>query len=231
MASGALSSHHSGYDAGQHAAHAPRIDDFWLALVGSVDAMLRSLHGIHEFTDDPDCVLRIAFTRARNPVALLDGTHIDGGEPIGALHLWNEHLPRYSERGPDVAWACEIRRRVLHSMRLLAAYIEREPGWASVRAFSAATTLSNRLGDAQIRRLAARHGFEQIEPPPSFIGRLHALGDCLNTWALTRAFNPAALSRQPFLRGRNELWIARTVLLDRYGAARKSAEVQPQRVT
>ncbi|HEX6443217.1 MAG TPA: hypothetical protein VF007_13585 [Stellaceae bacterium] len=231
MASDALSSHDPAYGADQHAPHAPHIDDFWLALVGSVDALLRSLHGIHEFTEDPECVLRLAFTRARDPVTLADGTHIGAGEPIGALHLWNEHLPRYSERGPDVAWACETRRRVLHSMRLLGAYIQREHLWRPVRAFSAATTLSNRLGDLQIRRLAARHGFERVEPPPSVLGKLHALGDCFNTWALTRAFNPAALSRQPFLRGRHQLWISRTVLLERYGAARTSAEAEAARAT
>jgi YkoP-like protein len=227
MASGALSSHDSAYGAGRQASHAPRVDDFWLALVGSVDAVLRSLHGIYEFTDDPECVLRVALTRARHPVILSDGTRIADGEPIGALHLWNEHLPAYSERGPDLAWASDIRRRVLHSMRLLAAYVEREPAWRSVPAFSAATTLSNRLGDTQIRRLAARHGFERIEPPRSLVGKLHALGDCFNTWALTRAFNPAALSRQPFLRGRYELWISRSVLLGRYGTARQPAGLSP----
>lgn len=231
MASDTVSSHHSAYGAGRHAADAPRVDDFWMALVGSVDAVLRSIHGIHEFTEDPECVLRIALIRASRPVTLSDGAQIGAGEPIGALHLWNEHLPRYSERGPDLAWACEIRRLVLHSMRLLATHVEREPGWQAVQAFCAATMLSRRLGDMQIRRLAARHGFERIEPPPSILGELHALGDCFNTWALTRAFNPAALSRQPFLRGRCELWISRAVLLDRYGSARKSAEAPPERVT
>ena len=225
MTSDAVSTPDPAYSAGQQA---PRIDDFWTVLVGSVDALLRSVHGIHEFTDDPDCILRIAYSRARHPVSLSEGTRLLPGEPVGALHLWNEHLPRYSERGPDLAWACETRRRVVHSMRLLAAHIEREPAWRSVRAFCAETTLSNRLGDLQIRRLAGRYGFERIEPPPSILGRLHAIGDCFNTWALTRAFNPAALSRQPFLRGRYELWISRPALLDRYcRPARKTCAGKP----
>jgi hypothetical protein len=214
MASEVITSSEPDYASGAAEAHA---DDLWRALVGSVDAVMRSIHGIYEFTEDPDCVLRIAFNHASHGVALSDGTAVAEGEPVGALHLWNEHLPRYSERGPDVAWACEMRRRVLHSMRLLAAYVEREPGWESVRAFCAATTLSNRLGNRQIRRLAGRYGFERIEPPDSLLLRLHALGDCFNTWALTRAFNPAALRRQPFLRGRHELWISRATLIGRYG--------------
>jgi hypothetical protein len=131
-----------------------------------MDAAMRSIHGIYDFTDDPDCVLRIASGHASHGLTLSDGTAIAEGEPVGALHLWNEHLPRYSDRGPDVAWACEMRRRMLHSMRLLTAYVEREPGWQSVRAFYAATMLSNRLGDRQIRRLAGRY-------PNSVLRRLH----------------------------------------------------------
>jgi hypothetical protein len=221
MASGAIISPDRAYNPGQRE---PRVEDFWAALVGSVDALSRSVHGIYEFTDDRECILRIAHSNARAAVSLCDGTCIEAEEPVGALHLWNEHLPRYSERGPDIAWASEMRRRVLHSMRLLAAYVEREPAWQPMRAFCAATTLSNRLGDLQIRRLAARYGFERIEPPPSLLQQLHAIGDCFNTWALTRGFNPAALARQPFLRGRYELWISRSVLLERYGAGRKAEQ-------
>jgi hypothetical protein len=226
MATEAISSSEPVYAAGRHG---PLVDEFWMALVGAVDALLRFYHGIYEFTDDPDCVLRVAAKRARNRVSLFDGTRVESGERVGSLHLWNEHLPRYSERGPDVGWACEMRRRVLRSTQLLADYVEREQAWHQVSAFCAETTLSNRLGDAQIRRLAARHGFERVEPRVSMLRRLHAIGDSFNTRALTRAFNPAALSRQPFLRGRSELWISRAALLGRYGcpAQNKAETIAP----
>jgi hypothetical protein len=227
VASEAISSSQPAYDSGQDGA---RDRDFWITLVGSVDALLRSYHGIHEFTDDPECILRIALRRARSAVTLSDGTRVAADEPIGALHLWNEHLPRYSDRGPDVGWACEMRRRVLHSMRLLAAFTEWNPRCRAVPAFCAETTLSNRLGDVQIRRLAGRYGFERVQPPRSMLRQLHTIGDCFNTWALTRAFNPAALSRQPFLRGRCELWISRAALIERYGfPARTASDGRPQR--
>jgi len=214
MASEVITSSEPGFASGPGEAG---VDDFWVALVGSVDALMRSIHGIYEFTEDTECVLRMAWGHASHRVALSDGTVIREGEPVGALHLWNEHLPRYSDRGPDVAWACEMRRRMLRSMCLLAAYVENEPGWRSVRAFYAATTFSHRLGDRQIQRLAGRYGFERMDLPDSVLRRPHALGDCFNTWALTRAFNPAALRRQPFLRGRHELWICRATLIERYG--------------
>src|SRR5215472_13478242 len=140
-------------------------DEFWAGSIAWIDAVLRSYYGIYEFTDDPGCVLRAGFGRARAPVSLSDGTHIESGETIGTLHFWNEHLPRYSSKGPNLAWACAMRDRVMYSLR----------------------------------------------------ARLHGLGECFMQWGLTRAYNPAALPRQPFLRDRHELWISRATLRLRYG--------------
>jgi hypothetical protein len=76
--------------------------------------------------------------------------------------------------------------------------------------------LSARLGAAQVQRLAGRYGFERLPRDPSILRRLHALGDSVTLWGLTRAYNPAALARQPFLRDHHELWISRAALLERY---------------
>lgn len=196
-----------------------RPGDFWTVLVGSIDAVLRACNGIFEFTEDPLCVLRLGLRPASEARILADGTAIGLGDPVGGLHLWNEHLPRYSGNGVDLGWAGEMRHRVVLSLRLLADYVEREPAWREVRAFAGAANLSPRLGMEQISRLAERHGFEVIEPAPTLARRIHFIGDCFNTWALTRAFNPTALPRQRFLRGRCELWISRDTLLARYGTA------------
>ena len=205
-------------------------DEVWLTLVGSLDGLLRSVYGIVEFADDPHCVLRIGISPARIPVAMSDGTRVREGQPIGELHLWNEHIPRYSAHGPDFGWAAEMRRRILLSLRLLAEHAERHPAWQRLPAFRADATLSSRLGDIQIRRLALRHGFELVGPPPSLFRRLHALGDAVSTWGLTRAFNPAALPRQRFLRDHHELWISRATLLQRYaGDARRAGDAKPRR--
>jgi hypothetical protein len=192
--------------------------------------MLRSLYGIQEFSDDPHCVLRIGISPARMPVVMSDGTRICEGQLVGELHLWNEHIPRYSGHGPDLGWAADMRRRVVQSLRLLTQHAERHPAWQRLPAFRADATLSSRLGDIQIRRLALRHGFELVEPPPSRFRQLHAIGDSVSAWSLTRAFNPAALSRQRFLRDHHELWISRALLLNRYGHdAGKTGDAQPQR--
>jgi hypothetical protein len=198
-------------------------DEFWAGSVAWVDAILRSYYGIYEFTDDPACVLRVGLGQARAPVSLSDGTHVEIGEPVGTLHFWNEHLPRYSSKGPDLAWACAMRDRVVHSLRAFSAYIESEAAWQEVRAIRTETAWPARLGASQIGRVFQRYGFERVPTDPSLRARLHGFGECFVLWGLTRAFNPAALPRQPFLRDRHELWISRATLLLRY--ARRNAQI------
>ncbi len=201
-------------------------DGLWTGSVAWADALLRSYYGIYEFTDDPECVLRVGLEQARQGVSLSDGTRIQVGEPVGTLHFWNEHLPRYSERGPDFGWACAVRDRALHSLRIFAEYIEGEASWRDVRAIHAETALPARLGATQIGRVFKRYGFEPVPAASSFSARLRGLGDCFVWWGLTRAFNPAALPRQPFLRERYEMWISRAALLARFDPhhGRKAAE-------
>ena len=191
-------------------------DEFWAGSIAWIDAVLRSYYGIYEFTDDPGCVLRAGFGRARAPVSLSDGTHIESGETIGTLHFWNEHLPRYSSTGPNLAWACAMRDRVMYSLRAFSLHIEREAAWREVRAISTEPALPARLGASQIERVFRRYGFERVPTDPSLRARLHGFGECFVLWGLTRAFNPAALPRQPFLRHRHELWISRVTLQLRY---------------
>lgn len=191
-------------------------DEFWAGSVSRADAILRSYYGIYEFTDDPACVLRVGLGQARAPVALSDGSQVEIGELVGTLHFWNEHLPRYSAKGPDLGWACAVRDRVIYSLRAFSDYIEREPAWQDVQAIRTETALPARLGVSQIGRVFQRYGFERVPTDPSLLARLHGLGECFVLWALTRAFNPAALPRQPFLRDRHELWISRRCLLSRY---------------
>ncbi len=191
-------------------------DEVWAGSVAWADGILRSYYGIYEFTDDPDCVLRVGLGQARAPVALSDGTDVRVGELVGTLHFWNEHLPRYSARGPDLGWACAVRDRIKHSLHVFSEYVEGEPAWQHVRAIRTETALPARLGTPQIKRVFERYGFEQVPTNSSLLARLHGLGECFVLWGLTRAFNPAALPRQPFLRDRHELWISRTTLRLRY---------------
>jgi hypothetical protein len=91
----------------------------------------------------------------------MDGTAIEDGEPIGILHLWNEHLPRYSPAaGPELAWAAEIRRRLVASLQSLAQHVDTDPSWRDVRAFRGEVAFSSRRAVLQLDRVARRYGFE-----------------------------------------------------------------------
>src|SRR5690348_3184986 len=48
-------------------------DEVWTLAIGGLDAVLRRLHGVREFCDDPACLIRIELDLARAPVALSDG--------------------------------------------------------------------------------------------------------------------------------------------------------------
>ena len=191
-------------------------DELWAGSVSWIDAKLRSYYGVYEFTDDPSCIFRVATEQARGELILADGTHIETGETVGTLHFWNEHVPRYPENGPDLGWARALRDQVEHSLRELAEYIEGEPAWRGIQALHGESAFSARLGSLQIRRVAERYGFERVASDGKYLRRLHALGGNFVAWGLTRAFNPAALARQSFLRDHTDLWMSRTALRQRY---------------
>jgi hypothetical protein len=191
-------------------------DGAWAGTVGWCDAMLRRLYRIREFTDDPDCVIRVGLRPARGSLVLSDGTRIEAGETIGTLHFWNEHLPRYAARSPGLGWACEMRRLVVHSLGALACYIEIDPAWRDIKALHAESALSSRLGVSEMIRLAHLYGFEAPGTPRSFLQRLHDFGDDFLLWGLARTFNPAVLPHLRFFRPHRDLWISRFSLLQMY---------------
>ena len=76
-------------------------DGRWTVLVDGLDTVLRRFHQVHEFSDAPDCMFRIALGRAREEALLSDGTVVHAGDPLGMLHCWNKRL-RFSSAGPDL---------------------------------------------------------------------------------------------------------------------------------
>lgn len=192
-----------------------RRDRLWALLVRAADWGLRRWYGVREFTDDPACLLRLALAPAPHAVSLSDGTRILAGETVAMLHIWNEQIPRFRLAGPDLRWAIDVRRRLDHSFRALAQHLEHDPTWKDIRGVHACVTFGSRRRRWQIRRAAARFGFDLIEDGAPAEG-LHELGEDFLIWAFTRAFNPAALRGQRFRRDRTELWISRQKLFGRY---------------
>lgn len=193
--------------------------DFSRAVRG-VDFLLRQRQGIHEFTDDEECLFRISLDEASRTVTLSDGTIVREGDPVLQLHLWNEHLPLMPSAGPSAAWATLMKRRVHRSFAAVARYIEQERQLDAVRAVHGAPPFGSRLGVAQMVRTGQRFGCDVIDPgePLEWRGRIHAVFDSMLLWGLTYAFNPAGLRTKNLLRYRHQLWISRRTLLLRYGS-------------
>ena len=186
----------------------------WTILVRTADWFLRRYYRVKEFTTDPDCLIRVRHTEATQAIELSD-SRVLPGDPMLDLHMWNEQLPRFFGRGADFCWAILVRRNLHRSITALARYVAGSPECRQVRAVRACVTFGNRRRQAQIRRAAARFGFELVEQrdPDGW----HELGEDMLIWAFARAFNPAALRCHRLRRDRTELWISRERLLQRFG--------------
>lgn len=190
-------------------------DILWTSAVRFTDWFLRRWYRVREFTADPDCLIRIGHTKATRPIVLSDGVHVHPGDQVLDLHIWNEQLPRFFGPGADFTWATLIRRNLLHSVKSLARHLAHDLQCQSLVAIRARVTFGSRRQAAQIRRAAARFGFEMVDAGSP--NRLHELGEDILIWAFARAFNPAALRHHKLRRDRTELWISRDRLLQLHG--------------
>lgn len=187
------------------------------SLVAAIDRWQRRLLGVYEFSDDPRCILRLKLSRARTRTGLSDGAAVEPGEPIGVLHLWNEHMPQIPPAGPDLAWARALGHSLIHSFRLLAGHALGDPDLADVRAFRGQLALVYNPGAVQLLR---RIGWQVSDPRAgrSLAERALDLGTSVWTWLLGRAFNPGSIQgpRWRDLQVRS-VWISRRALIAVHG--------------
>jgi hypothetical protein len=189
-------------------------------VVRGLDALLRHVYGIFEFSQDRECLLRLAIGTNQSPITLSDGTHLDVGEPIGEFHLWNEHLLPLSPQGGDLAWGLTARRQLAHSLQEMAAYVAQTPSLAHIRAFRGELSLGKYHMSAEMLRVAERWGFDAfLAPEPQAIWpRFVNFWRTLYTASLVWTFNPAGLKGKGWLGlRRTQFWISRDALLAQYG--------------
>jgi len=189
-------------------------------LIAGIDAWLRRREGIFEYTQNPECILRLSRGTAPRDIILPDDTQVAAGEAVGELHMWNEHAPKIPAGGPSVGWAKKLQRGFKTSLQDLAAYIQADADFASVRVFHATAAFVGRNGNEQIEKMARHYGFETIDlaPPTSFFRRLHFWGDNLLVWLLGWTFNPRSVRHMPvFNRRRQEMWLSRDTLMRLFG--------------
>lgn len=183
----------------------------------ALDAYLRRRQAIFEFTDQADCILRIARTAAPRGLLLSDGTAIRAGDPLLELHLWNEHVPAIPASGVTLRWAATAARLARTSLRALAAATATGslPDFVALRG---CLRFDGRLLNAPF----AGCGFDTIAEPPASAGEwLHGLGESCLTGMLLWAFNPAGFGHARPTHARRYLWMSRSRLLASHGVSRR----------
>jgi hypothetical protein len=184
-----------------------------------IDALLRRQLGILEFTEDPECLIRISHARAPRLVVLPSGDAVRPGEPVLQIHLWNEHLAIIPQTGSTAAWGNLFKRRMRHSLALLSQHLEQESHYRDIVAITASPTFPDRLGPLTLTRVCEYFGWEIVAPEHKrHLHSVHAWLDSLLVWGLIWAFNPAALRGRGASYSRIEVWMSRSRLLDRYAA-------------
>lgn len=187
------------------------------AAIRAIDHILRIVKGVHEFTDDELCLLRIGKAKSDRHIILSDGTEILDGEAIGELHLWNEHVPPMPEDGTYLIWAKRFYSGLLRSTRLLARYTASQPEWAHIRAWRGESSFMPKGIHAE--QLFARAGFDIVQQDSALriAQRFVDFWDNLYWWMLAWTFNPASLERKklPELE-RWQIWISSARLREKY---------------
>jgi len=193
------------------------------ALIRHFDTLLRSRLSVFEFCDAPDCLLRVQVISAAHSLSL-PGCVVSEGAPVLELHLWNEHIPPMPLDGPDLAWAAQIRRKLVTSFHTLAGYMSRDPRFAAVQAVGGITVLILPGSDTGGERLFRRLGFS-VYPYHSPLGRFGEFWENLYTWWIMWTFNPATMLHRRLIHlHRTEAWMSVEEFLSRYGLSKKERQ-------
>jgi hypothetical protein len=180
-----------------------------------IDILLCKSQGIVVFSQDRDCILRIQRIRAAHSVSFA-GQVVDRGEAVIAIHLWNERMPQIAQAGADLAWALLIRRKLVHSFRLLASMMKNDCQYTQVRAVCGASAVISFAGHSGGKRMMQHLGFTVL-PYHRTLGKFGEFWENLFSWWLMWAYNAASLhSREFWHLQRTEIWINREEFIRRY---------------
>jgi hypothetical protein len=185
-------------------------------LVRRFDLWLSRRYGVFEFSQEPDCLLRLQLATARREIAL-PGCRVRRGEPLLLLHLWNERLPRLIASTPGLGGAKDLQRLMMGSLEEAARYMERRPELAERRAVGGVTVLLEAGEHAGGARLVERLGFSVL-PYRAPLGRFGEFWENFYTWVLMWTYNPDSLAyRHLWSLRRREFWMATEEFRSRFG--------------
>ena len=176
----------------------------------------KSLH-VYEFTDDPECILRIQLTTA--PRAVDFGSwKISKGDPILGIHAWNERMPKIPREGATIEWAIRLRRQAIHSFQKVSEELQKDDKYSQVRAVYGESTIFSFSGHTGGLQMIQRLGFT-IVPYHSPSGRFGEFWANLFSWWLMWAFNDVSLDTRDFKKmERTEAWFKAEDFIQRFGS-------------
>lgn len=199
-----------------------------------LDRVLRRWHGIYEFCQADDCLLRVAIARAKKRLVLPDGSEIRPGDEILEIHWWNEHVARLVDDKPALARAKCLLALVQHSFEQLAKYVATAPEAQNVRFVHGNAVLPMRSRRNEIAARVRQYGFWVVQPGVGLLERVHDHFEKYLVWALLWAFHRRKPGIKAHTLRRVDLWTTRAEFLGSYrpvlassAALREKAEQLP----
>jgi hypothetical protein len=188
------------------------------AVVRLVYAILHRYNGVFEYSVDPECIFCIAESTSHHDVRFSDGTHLERGDRVLVLHLWNERVRELGERDTVMAAGVVFARRLRRSLELLADYLRDEPRFRDVRCLYAEFGFLQDDRGNQAERVLRRLGFDVIPGVrPGWNAARAAYWSNVFSWWMMLVFAPFPHARKSFARIRRyELWMSRDRLAGRY---------------
>jgi YkoP domain len=192
--------------------------------VSACDNVLRRILRIREFSEQPDCLLRVAYRRCKGrELALQDGTKVRWGDSVCELHFWNEHVTSVLDVPGGLGVGARLRTEMMNSLASLAVWAAINPELRDVRAFHARVCRALHGGRKEGDPLLERQGFTVLPRRPPLPGRIHDFLERMLMRALVWRFNPSPPHRRRMI-ARFDIWISRDDLIRRYGPVAAAAE-------
>lgn len=220
--------HESAWSASQARRAAPTLT--WLGLIiDALDWRLRRRLGVSEYTQAPDCILRMQIIRSADDLVLADGTCVRPDDRIIDLHIWSQQVPPMPDKGATLGWARRVNDLLRRSLHELASHLAARNDADDIVAVRAVAAFGcNARGD-KISRIMSRFGFEIVEQhdAPSVAHKIRRFGENILISLMVLAYNPIALRSDTLTRGRVHGYLSRRTLDRRYGAAGQESPAAP----
>ncbi len=186
------------------------------AAVKLIDTLLCKKAGLFEFSQDPEILLRLQLRTAPHSVEI-SGMTINKGDPVLAVHVWNERMPCLPPTGADLEWALNLRRRIIYSFKGVARWINQDPRAADTRAICGMSALFSSSKHTGGMQMIQHLGFVVL-PYHGFLGRFGEFWENVFSWWMMWAYNDPSLHSRNFWRlQRTEIWMTRAEFLHRFG--------------